>query len=151
MPGPSSRLAAQLGQPLEEPALLASTRSRGVVTWTVTNRSPRPRRWTFGTPLPFSFKTVPESVPASTLTGSAPVEPLDRELRAERRLRDRHVEHREQVLAAALEPVGLLDLEPDEQVARRLRPPRRRCPTPPMRSSIPSDTPAGISAVTVAA
>ena len=44
----------------------------GVCTWTVANRSPRPRPFTSGMPLPRSRSVVPVCVPSGTFTLSAP-------------------------------------------------------------------------------
>ena len=48
-----------------------------MTTCSVTYRSPRPRRLTFGTPLPLSRITVPDSVPGSIRRCSDAVERLD--------------------------------------------------------------------------
>ena len=146
----AARLASVLAERGDAAREARAPRERpcGVTTCTVTNRSPRRAAAGCGTPLPFSRTTVPDSVPASTSTVSVAVEPLDVDLGAERGLRHRDIEHAEQILFATVEhpvsprPRSCTNRSPAEPPALPA------CPASGTRSSIPSETPAGISTET---
>ena len=85
----------------------------------VANRSPRPRPFTSGIPLPRSLSVVPVCVPVRHFDRLGSVECPHLDLAAEGDGREVHRDLAEQVVPVAAEELVLLDVDDDKQVARR--------------------------------
>ena len=93
----------------------------GVITRTLTYRSPFPPPCGSGSPFPFKRMIAPVCVPSGMATFSSPVSAGHADLRAQSRLRDADGNRAVEIRAAPLEKRMLLHVQNDVEIARRRR------------------------------